>query len=120
MNTFLNLGKYLYAIPFAVFGLFHFMSADAMAGMAFGQTWLVYLTGLALIAATISIILGKMDKLATVLLALFLILTAVLIHAGPGFEGNQGSMGNFLKDLALAGAAMMYASSMAKDDSVIG
>ncbi len=120
MNAILGIGKYLYAIPFAIFGVFHFMNAGGMAGMAFGSTFLVYLTGAALIAATISILIGKLDKLAAVLLALFLLLTAFLVHFGGALEGDQGSTSSFLKDFALAGAAMMYANSAAKDPAVIG
>ncbi len=33
MNAILNLGKWLYAVPFLIFGAFHFMNAKAMAGM---------------------------------------------------------------------------------------
>jgi len=120
MNAILSLGKYLFAIPFAVFGVFHFMNADAMAGMAFGQSILVYITGAALIAAAVSILIGKFDKLATVLLALMLILFIVLIHMGGAMEGDQGATASLLKDLALAGGALMYAKNEAKDNSVIG
>ena len=55
MNAVLNLGKYLFALPFLMFGLFHFMSADAMAPMAFNQPVLVYLSGLGLVAAAVNI-----------------------------------------------------------------
>jgi len=120
MNTILGLGKYLYAIPFAIFGIFHFMNADAMAGMAFGSPILVYLTGLALIAAAVSILIGKMDKLGATLLALFLLLTAFLVHFGGALNGDQASTSSFLKDIMLAGAAMMYANNVAKDPAVIG
>lgn len=119
MNAILSIGKYLYAIPFAVFGVFHFMNANDMAGMAFGSSILVYLTGAVLIAATVSILIGKLDKLAATLLALFLLLTAVLVHftgvTGPGADIPSG-----LKDLALAGAALMYAKNVSKDNAVIG
>jgi hypothetical protein len=36
MNAIVNLGRYLYALPFAVFSSFHFMNAQGMAGVAFG------------------------------------------------------------------------------------
>jgi putative oxidoreductase len=117
MNAVLNLGKYLYALPFAVFGIFHFMNAEAMKGLAFGSPILVYITGAALVAATVSMLIGKMDKLAAVLLALFLLLTAFLVHLNAAMEGDAGG---FLKDLALAGAALMYAGNAAKDNAVIG
>jgi putative oxidoreductase len=120
MNAILNLGKYLYALPFAVFGIFHFMGADAMKDTAFGSPILVYLTGAALVAATVSMLIGKMDKLAAVLLAVFLLLMVFLVHLQGAMAGEQGPMANLLKDLMLAGAALMYAGNVAKDNAVIG
>jgi putative oxidoreductase len=51
MDVFIKSGKYLLAIPMAIFGLFHFISGPAMAGMVpevipGGVLW-VYLTGIA-------------------------------------------------------------------------
>lgn len=119
MKSVIGLGKYLFALPLLVFGIFHFMGANDMAGMAFGQVWLVYLTGLALIAAGISIIIGKFDKLAALLLALMLILFVILIHLKGALDGDQASMAALLKDIMLAGAALMYAA-MAKDSKFVG
>ncbi len=124
MDTLLKLGKYLFALPFAMFGIMHFTNADAMAGMApFGGTIVVYLTGVALLAAVVSMLIGKMDKLATFLLGVFLILTALLVHAkGLGAEDEMQqavSMTNMLKDLMLAGAAWLYAAYIAKDSAVL-
>ena len=120
MNAIFGLGKYLFAIPFAVFGIFHFMNAEAMAGMAFGQSILVYLTGAALIAAAASMLIGKFDRLATVLLALMLILFVLLVHMKGAMANDQLAMTNLLKDLMLAGASLLYAKNEAKDHSVIG
>ena len=120
MNAVLSLGKYLFAIPFAVFGIFHFMKTEGMAGMAFGQSALVYLTGVALIAAAVSMLIGKLDKLAAVLLALMLIIFVLAIHLGGAMDGDQSAMSAMLKDIMLAGAALIYARSEAKDASVIG
>lgn len=74
MNSLISLGKYLFAIPFAIFGIMHFVAADQMAAMAPGGTIMVYVSGLCLILAAVSIILGKLDKLASVLLAVLLLL----------------------------------------------
>lgn len=124
MNAVINLGKYLYALPMAIFGIMHFMNADAMAGMApFGGAIMVYITGLALVAAAVSIIIGKMDKLASVLLAVMLLIFVFAIHVPGVMSGDEAqmmtSMPAMLKDIALAGGALMYAST-AKDDAVIG
>lgn len=85
-----------------------------------GGVAMVYFTGVALIAAAISIFIGKYDKLAATLLALFLFLTALIIQLPGAMDGDQASMSHLLKDLALAGAAMMYAANVARDPAIIG
>lgn len=120
MNAIFSLGKYLFAIPFAVFGVMHLMNAEAMAPMAFGQTILIYIAGIALIAASLSMIIGKMDKLATLLLAVMLLLFVFLIHLKGAMAGDQASMAGLLKDTMLAGASLLYAKNEAKDRSVVG
>ena len=99
MNALLNFGKYLYAIPFIVFGFFHFMGAEQMAGMvpiAGGAIW-VYVTGVCLIAAGVAMLIGKMDKLAALLLGVLLIVFALSIHSKAAMDGNASQL---LKDLA--------------------
>ncbi len=125
MNAILGLGRYFYALPMALFGLFHFMNARDMAEMVPlpGGIFWIYLTGAGLLAAAIAILIGKLDKLATVLLGLMLLIFALSIHL-PGVVDSGGenaaAMGHFLKDVALAGAAWMYAGNMARDRGVIG
>jgi putative oxidoreductase len=129
MNSFLSLGRWLFAIPFAIFGLFHFMNAEAMSQMVPNympaKIVFVYLTGLGLIAASISIVTGKLDKLACTLLAIFLLSMVVLMHFSQTMHGatefaKTMSMTMLLKDISLAGAAMMYAMYQAQDRSYIG
>jgi len=116
MNNLGFIGKLLYALPMAMFGFFHFMSASAMAGMVpsflpAAEIW-VYLTGLALILATVAIIIGKKAKLATQLLGLMLLLFALLMHL-PGFINQaQPAAAMFLKDTALAGAAFFMSTHL--------
>jgi putative oxidoreductase len=116
MNTLIGFGKYLFAVPMVVFGIMHFMAAKDMAAMAPGGVFMVYLTGIALIAAGISIILGKLDKLASCLLGIMLLLF-ILPHA-QNLASNEMEMINILKNIALAGGAFMYAS-IAKDSTYI-
>ena len=83
-----TVSRYLFGVPFIVFGIFHFTSAGAMAGMIPG--WLpggvfwVYLTGLGLILAPVSLFMGKKDKLAMLLLALMLVICPLLVHLPGG------------------------------------
>lgn len=119
MNAITGLGKYLYAIPFVIFGIMHFLAAGDMAAMAPGGAPMVYFTGLCLLAAGVSILIGKYDKLAAVLLAVMMLLFGLIVHA-PAMSENPSEMGNLMKNIALAGAALMYAHGMAKDHSIIG
>ena len=45
MNAITGLGKYFFAIPMLIFGVFHFMGANEMAAMAPGGVISVYFTG---------------------------------------------------------------------------
>ncbi|MDX1939582.1 MAG: hypothetical protein SFU99_03475 [Saprospiraceae bacterium] len=120
MNAVLNLGKFLFAIPFAVFGLFHFMNAEAMKGAAFNSSILVYIAGIGLLAASVSMLIGKYDKLASTLLALLLLIFVFAIHLNGAMDGDQNAVGQVLKDTMLAGASLMYAKYVARDKAVIG
>jgi uncharacterized membrane protein YphA (DoxX/SURF4 family) len=98
------------------------MSAAVPAYMPAASLW-IYLSGLGLLGACVSMILGKYDKLATTALAIMLILFVALLHlnaAMAGGDGAQLAMISLLKDLSLAGAAMMYAQNYSKDASMIG
>lgn len=120
MDTLLSKGgRYLFALPFAIFGLFHFMSAGDMAGMVPlpGAVFWVYLTGVALLAAALSLIIEKKVRLAGLLLGIMLLIFVLSIHL-PAVMGEAGdaAMPNLLKDLSLAGAAWFIASTY-DDDS---
>lgn len=106
----------MYAGPMAMFGIFHFMSAENMTGYVPGflpaPIVFVYLTGIALLLAAIAIVIGNKARLATQLLGLMLALFAVLIHL-PGFL-NQDPVASsvFLKDIALAGSAWFMSAHL--------
>ena len=109
------LGKWFYAVPVLLFGVFHFMSAGEMAAMVpeympGGVIW-VYLTGAALIAAAVSVFIGKMTRTALLLLGIMLMLFVLMMHL-PGVIGgeNQMAMPMLLKDTAMAGGAWILAS----------
>ena len=110
------IGKLFYAVPLAIFGLFHFMNASSMAGMVpsylpVQEAW-VYLTGLALILAAVAILTGKKARLATMLLGVMILAFALIIHLGGFLDGNASSSSMFLKDVAISGAAFFMSSKM--------
>ena len=113
MSNLKNIGRIMFAVPFALFGMMHFMAAGDMAGMVPawvpGGVFWVYLTGLALIAATVSLITKKHIYLASLLLTFLLIVFVLTIHLPSIMGGNQMAMSSLLKDTALAGGALLIA-----------
>lgn len=117
-------GRYLYAIPFGIFGIFHFMMAGDMAGMVPipGGIFWVYLTGIALLAACVSFVIEKKVRLAGILLGVMLLIFVVSIHI-PGAMAEdpaaaQNATTSALKDLALAGAAFLLAGMYGDEKTV--
>lgn len=108
-----NVARMIFGLILVVFSIGHFTSADMMAPMvpAFlpGKHLLVYFTGLALLAAGVSMIWGKMMKMAGYLLALMLIGFVVLMHV-PGMSSNPMAMPMILKDLSMALCAILIAN----------
>ncbi len=113
MDILKHIGRIIFAIPFLVFGINHFIYAKMMVGLvpSFvpGGIFWVYAVGVGLIAASISIAINKMVKISGLLLALLLLSFDLTIHL-PGL-GNpqtaQMAMGGLLKDTALLGGAIM-------------
>ena len=109
-----TLGKYLYTVPFVAFGILHFLNTEALAGLV--PTWLpggslwVYLTGLCLLAASVSVYTGKHTALAMNLLGLLLLIIVFTIHV-PGMLGGGADtwMTPMLHTTGLAGAAFVLA-----------
>lgn len=111
-----NLGKYLYIVPMAIFGLMHLAMGSKMSGMV--PSWMplpifwVYLTGLSLIAAAVALIINKKAKLAMTLLGVELLIFVVFIHVMALAGGDQQAMAMVLKDSSMAGAAFYIASGL--------
>lgn len=120
-----SLGRWLFILPFSIFGLLHFMNAKGMAETVV-PSWLpapdifVYLTGVALIAASISMATGKKDQLAAVLLAAFLLVVVLTVHVPNAIDPSKGQMAITLmmKDIALIGASLLFAHYVARDKSL--
>ena len=125
MNAIFGLGRFLFAIPIAIFGVFNFINLTPLSTYAPGGKPSVILSGLGLLAASIAFIIRKYDKLAAVLMAFMLLLFVFLLHI-PGFMNaadpidKMNSMSGLLKDLIIAGASLLYARHVATDSSVIG
>lgn len=116
-----RVGRLLFALPFGIFGILHFMMAENMSGMVpdfipGGVVW-VYLTGVALLAACVSFVIQKEVRLAGLLLALMLVIFVLGIHLPGVISGNESAMPNLLKDLSLAGGALILADKYGDDST---
>ena len=113
MNNLKNIGRIMFAVPFGIFGMMHFMMANNMTCMVPswvpGGVFWVYITGMALVAAAISIVAKKQIYLASVLLAALLGVFVMTIHIPALLGGDQMAMGGMLKDISLAGGALLIA-----------
>jgi len=113
MNNLKNVGRIMFAVPFAMFGIMHILMPNNMTGIVPswvpGGVFWVYVTGMALVAAAISIIAKKQIYLASVLLAVLLGVFVITIHIPALLGGDQMAMGGMLKDISLAGGALLIA-----------
>ena len=111
-------GRIIYAITLIIFGVLNFMKANLMAHK-FLKGWpiadgLVYVAGLGLILAGISIIINVQARMASLLLALLLLIFILALHVPAILAGDSSgiALGQLLKDSALLGAALTYAGTL--------
>jgi len=111
------IGRILFALPFGIIGLNHFLMTDVFLGMMSsfipGGAYTILVTGALLILASISIMLNKYIKLACFGLAGLLFIFIVSIHI-PGLFNTDIKVAQFalielLKDTGLMGGALMIA-----------
>jgi len=107
------LGRLLFGGVLAFMGLNHFGSVDELAGYAEfkglpAPRFSVVASGVVLVAGGLGIVAGVLPVLAAGALAVFLLVSAVVMHdfwTVPE-EDAQDEMTGFLKNVALAGGAL--------------
>jgi len=114
--------RILFTIPFLAFGIRHLMHANLMAGMVpipGGVIW-IYLTGIAMILASVAAITKIQGKLAMLLLALMLLIFAFVLQYPSMLSSDMaikmGGTISFYKDLGLAGAALILAGIFDREE----
>jgi len=107
--------RILFVTPFLAFGVRHLMHAGMMAPMVpipGGAIW-IYVTGAAMILASIAALTGIQGRNAMLLLALMIIIFAVTIQLPAMMSSDpmmkMGGTVSFYKDLGLAGGALILA-----------
>ena len=117
----LLLGRIVFGGFFIMSGINHFTNAGMMSGYASSKgvpaAYLsVFGTGVMLVLGGLSVLLGLFPILGLLLLILFLVPTSLLMHNFWTIEDPQARAAdqiNFLKNLALTGAALalMYGAA---------
>lgn len=123
MNTLLKSGKWLYAYSFSFYVFLHLALADVGVDRYVPKYlpfpyFINYLTGVCLLAFIISVTIGKYDKLAALLLAVYLLLVSLMIHLPNAQDPME--MLNVFRVVNMIGGAFMYALGFAKDKRIIG
>ncbi len=122
MKRIRTLGRILFAIPFAIFGINHFLMTDYYVGMLTSfiplGAYTIILTGILLITASISIITKKFVKISTVALAILLFIFIVTIHIPHLLTETDRTVTliALLKDISLMGGSLMIAGFYSEEE----
>jgi len=115
MKNITTIGRILFALPFAVFGINHFLMMDYYMGMLTSfipkTGFIMILTGIMLILASISILTKKFVTISTILLAFLLFIFIVTIHIPHLIHevDTTTTLITLLKDVSLMGGSLMIA-----------
>lgn len=124
MEKVLDLGRWVFPLSFLMYVGLHFGKPDVGAGfvpdfLPFPYFW-NYFTAVCILAFIFSAVIGKLDKLAYSLMALYVLLMAILVHAPRGFAGDELEMINLFRNIMVTGALLGFAKYVAKDKALIG
>lgn len=115
MSSFITdrIGRLLFAVPFGIFGIIHFLNADNLIGavpsfIPGGAVW-VYMTGIALLGASYAIVSQTRVYAVSLLLSSMILIFALTVHLPGVLDGHPTALPNLLKDLSLAGGALLLA-----------
>jgi uncharacterized membrane protein YphA (DoxX/SURF4 family) len=118
MKKLLKSGKWLFVYSFSFYVVLHLFLADVGVERYVPDYlpfpyFLNYLTGILMLAFIVSCTIGKYDKLASVLLAVYLLLVIVMVHLPKA--GDPMELLNVFRITNMIGASLMYALAFAKD-----
>ena len=122
MKKITTIGRVLFALPFAVFGINHFLMTDYYIGMLTSfiplGAYTIILTGILLIAASISIMFKMYIRLTTLMLAgllFFFIITIHIPHLLSGVD-HEITLIALLKDISLMGGSLMISGIYSEEE----
>jgi putative oxidoreductase len=122
MKKLTTIGRILFAIPFALFGINHFLMLDYYLGMLTSfiplGAYTIILTGIMLIMASISIMTKVLVKFSTIVLAILLFVFIITIHIPHLFNDSDktATLIALLKDISLMGGSLMISGMYAEEE----
>ena len=122
MKKLTTIGRILFAVPFALFGINHFLMLDYYLGMLTSfvplGAYTIVLTGIMMIAASVSIITKILVKFSTLLLAGLLFVFIVTIHIPHLITDADKTITiiGLLKDISLMGGSLMIAGIYSEEE----
>lgn len=138
MDKVLQLGKYIFPLSFLLYVGLHLGKPEVGASFVpdyipFPYFW-NYFTLVCILLFIVSAVIGKYDKLAYTLMAVYVVLMALLVHL-PRAMGQELAtetmtadiarekeleMVNFFRNIMVTAALMTFAKFVAKDKRIIG
>jgi len=123
MDRLLELGRFIFAIPMAAFGVQYIVYGRYLGGLPPVPPWSpggasgAYLTGAVLIVAGVSILANWKARLSATVLGWVFLLCVLLLHTQrlSAVIHNGNDRTRALEPLALAGAAFVLAATLAPD-----
>lgn len=138
MEKILSIGRYLFPLSFLMYVGLHLGKPEVGAAFVpdfipFPLFW-NYFTMVCIMLFIISALIGKYDKLAYSLMALYVVLMAVLVHLPRAMGSEIGAelmtpdlaremeleMVNVFRNIMVTGALLGFAKFVAKDNRVMG
>ena len=122
MKKLTTIGRILFAVPFALFGINHFLMLDYYLGMLTSfvplGAYTIVLTGIMMIAASVSIITKILVKFSTLLLAGLLFIFIVTIHIPHLITAADKTITiiGLLKDISLMGGSLMISGIYSEEE----
>lgn len=131
MKYLFTIGRILFAMPFLVMGINHFVMVDVFTGMLSsfipGGGYTVLLTGAFLVFASLCLIINKWVPVICYILAGLLFVFIITIHIPGFFDSDHDSkhmvavhLMNLLKDLGLMGGALLIAGHVTQLEESAG
>ncbi|AWI26757.1 hypothetical protein [Flavobacterium pallidum] len=137
MDKILNSGRYIFPLSFLLYVGLHLGKPEAGAAFVpdyipFPYFW-NYFTLVCILLFIVSAVIGKYDKLAYVLMALYVMLMAFIVHLPRTLGHELGTanmmaglerekeleMVNFFRNIMVTGALLAFAKYVAKDNRII-